>query len=103
MDKKSIDKMLRKMTEMGYEDSSGFNLTRLGQGTAGTVTELPNVDIYWSYKTPIAFTHGNESFIIKNEWGPTTGRHISAAKHKMPGNAVEISHKELCDKLRQIV
>jgi hypothetical protein len=35
--------------------------------------------VWYSYKTPVAFTTGNGRVIVReNEWGPTTGKHLNA-------------------------
>ncbi len=35
------------------------------------------VDVYFSYKTPIAFRVGGRLIVRDNEWGPTTGKHLN--------------------------
>ena len=36
-----------------------------------------DIDVYFSYETPIAFTANNLTHIRENDWGPTTGRHLN--------------------------
>jgi hypothetical protein len=43
-----------------------------------SVVELGEITIYFSYETPIAYysrQHGRA--IRKNDWGPTTGKHLN--------------------------
>lgn len=42
------------------------------------VFTLGDVDIYFSYKTPVAFRAGGRLFVRENSWGPTTGKHLNA-------------------------
>jgi len=42
-------------------------------------------EVYFSYKTPIAFVNKDGSgYVSKNEWGPTTGKHINYVKGLYP-------------------
>jgi len=37
------------------------------------------IDVYFSYRTPIAFRTPSTGLVVRvNEWGPTTGKHLSA-------------------------
>ncbi|MFA6694989.1 MAG: hypothetical protein WCR85_00030 [Sphaerochaeta sp.] len=41
--------------------------------------EVDNLEIYFSYETPIAFRNEEGTMIVsENVWGSTTGRHIAA-------------------------
>lgn len=42
------------------------------------VVSLPKIDIYFSYKTPVAFRAGGKLVVRENDWGPTTGKHLNA-------------------------
>jgi len=35
------------------------------------------VDVYFSYKTAIAFRVGGRLVVHENDWGPTTGKHLN--------------------------
>jgi hypothetical protein len=36
-------------------------------------------EIYFSYKTPVAFVRrGGSPVVRENDWGPTTGKHLNA-------------------------
>jgi hypothetical protein len=35
------------------------------------------VDVYFSYRTPIAFRAGGGLVVRENAWGPTTGKHLN--------------------------
>jgi len=51
---------------------------RTSSGNA-LVFSLGEVDVYFSYKTPIALRAPNLGLVVrKNEWGPTTGKHLNA-------------------------
>ena len=39
---------------------------------------IGSIDVYYSYKTPIAYRHNGTLTIRKNEWSNTTGRHLNA-------------------------
>lgn len=45
---------------------------------------LPGIQIFFSYVTPVAFCadlcHDGKLVMCENEWGPTTGRHMSAIR-----------------------
>jgi hypothetical protein len=37
------------------------------------------VDVYFSYRTPVAYSlDGAPPTVRRNEWGPTTGKHLNA-------------------------
>ena len=37
------------------------------------------VDVYFSYRTPVAYSlDGAPPIVRRNEWGPTTGKHLNA-------------------------
>ena len=38
--------------------------------------ELPDIKIWFSYETPIAFREDGRIVCRENEWGPTTGKHM---------------------------
>ena len=44
-----------------------------------TIVELGDFTIWFSYRTPIAFDDGHQFVIRRNEWGPTTGKHLNIA------------------------
>ena len=40
---------------------------------------LPRLTVWFSYQTPVAFQAGYDPVVIrKNDWGPTTGKHLNA-------------------------
>ena len=45
---------------------SNFNILNMG-----------HISIWFSYETPIAFSSYGQIFIRKNDWGPTTGKHLN--------------------------
>ena len=55
---------------------------------------MPNITIWYSYQTPVAFMHPSTGFVIReNDWGPTTGKHLNwiDADHskRIPGEEFE--------------
>jgi hypothetical protein len=34
--------------------------------------------VWFSYRTPVAFALHGEKVVRRNEWGPTTGKHLNA-------------------------
>lgn len=42
------------------------------------VFSLGDIDVYYSYKTPVAFHAGERLYVRENVWGPTTGKHLNA-------------------------
>lgn len=42
------------------------------------VVELGNLTVWFSYRTPVAFQVTGEKRVVRhNDWGPTTGKHLS--------------------------
>ena len=40
---------------------------------------LGGIDVYFSYKTPVAYRTIDDGLVCRvNEWGPTTGKHLNA-------------------------
>ena len=42
-----------------------------------TRVDLPSLTIWFSYRTPIAFSHEGTITARENDWGPTTGKHLN--------------------------
>ena len=38
---------------------------------------MGGIDVYFSYKTPVAFRHKGKLIVRENDWGPTTGKHLN--------------------------
>lgn len=38
---------------------------------------LPNITIWYSYHTPVAFKRDGKLVVRKNNWGTTTGKHLN--------------------------
>jgi hypothetical protein len=56
----------------------GIRVKRCGNTAASTLSLGQNLDLYYSYDTIIGFRNGNSVVVMRNYWGPTTGRHINA-------------------------
>ena len=47
-------------------------------GTNALVFTIGSVDVYFSYKTPVAFRTPQTGLVVReNDWGPTTGKHLN--------------------------
>lgn len=57
----------------GYVDYSSNNY-----GVNALMVTVGNIELYFSYKTIIAFRDNGVLTITKNYWGPTTGKHLNA-------------------------
>jgi hypothetical protein len=64
--------MNEQITIAGYGNYSN------NYGLNAIVVSVGNVDIYFSYKTIIAFRESGKLFISKNYWGNTTGKYLNA-------------------------
>lgn len=43
--------------------------------------ELENATLWFSYQTLIAFSAGGLTVVRRNDWGPTTGKHLNHVDH----------------------
>jgi hypothetical protein len=60
-------------------------LSYFGTGAKGTRLTLGPLTIWFSYATPIAYgLDGGPRMVRRNDWGPTTGRHIAMARDDTP-------------------
>jgi hypothetical protein len=42
------------------------------------VFSINGADVYFSYKTPVAFRTAKTGLVVRqNDWGPTTGKHLN--------------------------
>ena len=48
------------------------------RGTNSTGVSVGGLDLYFSYKTVVAFRHNGSLTVRENSWGPTTGHHLSS-------------------------
>ena len=57
-----------------------ISISRYGtRGTNAVCVSIGQIDLYFSYKTVIAFRAPGFGLVIsKSHWGPTTGRHLNA-------------------------
>lgn len=46
-------------------------------GTHCLAFYMPDITIWFSYKTPVAFAKDGRRYVRKNTWGPTTGKHLN--------------------------
>lgn len=47
-------------------------------GAHSLMVDLGPVTVWFSYQTPVAFTVGRGLVVRRNDWGPTTGKHLNA-------------------------
>lgn len=70
-------------------------------GVNTLVFDMPNIRVYFSYKTPIAFIDPSGNHVIrKNDWGPTTGKHLNWIN---PDKSIRISGAEFKKKLAKAI
>ena len=51
----------------------------MGNGRDNALSfSLAGVDVYFSYRTPVAFRAEGRLVVRENTWGPTTGKHLNA-------------------------
>lgn len=68
--------------------------TYCGNTTAinALVFDLGPIRVWFSYRTPVAFHDGVEMHVRHNDWGPTTGKHLTA----IDGGRTEAKSRRLC-------
>ena len=55
------------------------NYSSSNYGAHALVFSTAKGDVYFSYKTPVAFRSFKDGLRIReNDWGPTTGKHLNA-------------------------
>jgi hypothetical protein len=59
----------------GKYKGNGFN-GQCNYGAHTIVITVKDIAIWYSYQTPIAFHGPYGRFVSKNQWGPTTGKHL---------------------------
>ena len=63
-----------------------------------TLVRTNHGDVWFSYKTPIAFRTLTTGLVIsENDWGPTTGKHLNSIN---PDKSKRVSHVDFMDQLR---
>lgn len=45
--------------------------------TPAHVVTIPNLELFFSYETCVAFRTSSELFCCENDWGSTTGKHLN--------------------------
>lgn len=63
-----------------------------------------NLTVWFSYSTPIAFQGTGKIIVRQNEWGPTTGKHLShidsgRKENRVSGEVFKTQLKELLSSL----
>lgn len=71
------DAVTKPVSVRKYGDYPGIHY-----GAHAIKVELPWITVWFSYNTPIAFQASRFEYMVarKNDWGPTTGKHIRWAK-----------------------
>ena len=55
------------------------NYSSSNYGAHCLMVTMGNVTVWFSYKTPVAFQVGHGEIVVRrNDWGPTTGKHLNA-------------------------
>ena len=65
-----------------------------------TLVSLGNIQIYFSYETPIAFYGDNGLICSENIWSRTTGKHLNYIE---PDKSKRVKHQEFAEKLEKIL
>jgi hypothetical protein len=70
------------------------NYSSSNYGAHALVFSMAKGDVYFSYKTPVAFRTFKTGLVVReNDWGPTTGKHLNAIctdkKTRIPGDQFE--------------
>lgn len=69
------------------------NYSSSNYGAHALVFSVGGIDVYFSYKIPVAFRFGGTLTVRENEWGPTTGKHLNAIhpdkKRRVSGETFE--------------
>lgn len=71
-------------------------------GAHSLCVDMGNIILYYSYKTIVAFSFQGRTMVRKNDWGPTTGKHLN----KIDGGSKEarenrVKGEEFEEKLAQ--
>ena len=75
----------------GYCPNSGNN----------TLLTIGDLDIYFSYSTPIAFYYKSEGLVIReNNWRQTTGKHLNAINSD---KKIRISSEKFEEKFQDVL
>lgn len=61
-----------------------------------TQVRLPDLTIWFSYETPIAFENSHALVVRENDWGPTTGKHLNYID---PDNSKRVSREQFEEQL----
>lgn len=71
------------------------NYSSSNYGAHALVFSMPQGDVYFSYKTPVAFRTLKHGLVVReNDWSTTTGKHLNAIdggnkKARVPGEKFE--------------
>ena len=64
---------------------------------------IGDLEIFFSYETPVAFRTSAEFVIRENVWGPTTGKHLNMISpdksRRVPGDVFEAKLAEIAARL----
>lgn len=87
------------MSKLPKFESYG-NYSSDNYGVHSLVFTIGDFNIYFSYKTPIAYQHPRTGLVCRNnEWGKTTGKHLNILqpdkKKRISGNEFERNLKVL--------
>jgi len=77
------------------------NYSSNNYGAHSLAFQLGDVTVYFSYETPVAFSAPGHGLVVrKNDWGPTSGKHLNWIdggdhKNRLPGSEFEPLLKEV--------
>jgi hypothetical protein len=79
-----------------YGDYSSDNY-----GAHTLLVDFGTLEIYYSYKTIVAFRHESTGLVVsQNQWGTTTGKHLNWINDD---KSARIPHSELLEKLNKVL
>jgi hypothetical protein len=68
-----------------------------------TSVTIGDLSIWFSYETPIAINDGTRLVVAENQWGPTTGKHLSYIDGGAPEEkAIRLSAAEFAKALAAV-
>ena len=82
--------------------SSYVNYASSNYGAHCIRFDLPHISVYFSYRTPVAFSTAKTGLVVRqNDWSTTTGKHLNAIdngnkKARLTGAEFEAALAKAC-------
>lgn len=79
-----------------------FNVSKYGRGTNGTMVQINDLDLYFSYDTVVAFrAPGYGLKVSENIWSTSTGGHLNTIDGGDKGGRLE--HEQFMKELSRLI